>query len=154
MILNRARQGGLTLIELVTILVLVGILAVTSLPRILPSDTFQLQASRDSIITALFSAQQLAMTQDENVQVSFFSSGNRFQVDVRIDGNGNGSFETSESTDVTGVDYPISLEPNQSITATSIIFDKLGEPNSATNLTLSQSGKSVIVSVSPTGYAF
>ncbi len=50
-----------------------------------------------------------------------------------------------------GVQYPITLLPNQTLSASTIAFDRLGR-TSAVDLTLSQNGDSVTISVSPTGY--
>ncbi len=148
------RPRGFTLIELITILLLVGILSATVLPRVLPNDTFQLQASRDSVITAFFSAQQLAMNRGNLVQISFSSNGSVFQIDIRMDSDNDTSFDLSERVKVGGIQYPISLEPNQSITTSAIVFNSLGEPDSAQNITLSQSGKNIPITLSATGYAY
>ncbi len=133
------RHLGFTLIELVAVLVLVGILGTTITTAVMPSDTFQMQSSRDQVVTAFFSAQQRAMAQTSPVSL-VLSSPNT--VDVRQSGS---------SIRAGGVQYPITLLPNQTLSASTIAFDRLGR-TSAVDLTLSQNGDSVTISVSSTGY--
>ncbi|MFL0802101.1 MAG: type II secretion system GspH family protein [Agarilytica sp.] len=133
------RHLGFTLIELVAVLVLIGILGTTITTAVMPSDTFQMQSSRDQVVTAFFSAQQRAMAQTSPVSL-VLSSPNT--VDVR---------QSGASIRVGGVQYPITLLPNQTLSASTIAFDRLGR-TSAVDLTLSQNGDSVTISVSSTGY--
>lgn len=114
----------------------------------MPSATFQLQASRDQVITAFFAAQQRAMAQSQAIQFSINSPN---QIDIREDTDGDGDFSDESSITAGGVRYPISLLPNQSITSANFIFDRFGKTSAAT-LTLSQSGGSVTIQVSSTGY--
>ncbi len=141
-------EKGFTLLELVSVLVLIGILGASVGASLLPSDSFQLQSSRDQLVTAFFSAQQRAMVQTSSVRLETSSTN---QIDVREDSDGDGSFSDESSLRLGGVQYPISLLPNQSLTSATLDFDRLGR-TSATNLTLSQNGKNVIISIGSTGY--
>lgn len=141
---------GFTLLELIAVLVLVGILAGTVSARLLPSDTFQLQSSRDQVVTAFFAAQQRAMAQTNSVRLSLVSPN---QIDIREDTDGDGDFNDESSLRLGGTGYPVTLLSHQTISAAIFDFDRLGK-TSASTLTLSQGSDSVNISVTATGYIF
>ena len=141
------QQRGFTLLEVISVLVLVAILATTAVIGSLPSRSFQLQSSRDQVITAFFGAQQHAMVQTFAVQLSI--SGN--QIDVRADTNGDGDFSAEASLRLSGVQYPFSLSANQTITPGNFVFNRLGQTQGAT-LTLGLSGASIDIQVSDSGF--
>jgi prepilin-type N-terminal cleavage/methylation domain len=132
------KQQGFTLVELIAVLVIVGILSVSVLTRLVPSDTLQLQASRDTIVAAFYSAQQLAMTRRASVEV--ITSAN--QVDIQL-GNASVSFG--------GVQYPVQLVNGQTLSAVTFAYDRLGHTTGA-GLQLSQNGRVVSISVDASGY--
>ena len=140
---------GFSIVELVAVLIIIGLLAATATSTLVPSTSFQLQASRDQIVTAFFSAQQRAMTQEAPVAV-FTSAG---QVDVRQDSNNDNTFSPGESIAVGGVTYPIALLANQTLTAATFQFDRLGY-TSPGSVTLSQNGANVSINISATGYTY
>lgn len=142
------REQGFTLLELIAVLALVGILATTVTTGLLPSASFQLQSSRDQVVTAFFSAQQRAMAQTNAVRLSISGTN---QIDIREDTDSDGSFADESSSRLGGVQYPINLLANQSLTNANFDFDRLGRTGAA-NLTLSQSGSSVTIAVTSTGF--
>lgn len=141
--------GGFTIVELIAVLVITGVLAATAINKILPSDTFQLQASRDQVVTAFFSAQQQAMIQTAPVRLT--TDGNI--VDIRRNDNNDNVFSTTESIKVNGTQYPLLLLSNQQIDDKEFFFDRLGQTSAAV-LTLSQNGKEVDITISEAGYAY
>lgn len=145
---GRRRSYGFSLIELVAVLILVGILAAAATSSFMPSATFQMQASRDQVVTAFFSAQQRAMVQTSPVRLSLSSPN---QIDVREDSDGDGSFADESSLRLGGVQYPIALLSSQSLTAATFDFDRLGR-TSASTLTLSQNSNTVAITVGATGH--
>jgi len=139
---------GFTLIELVAVIIIAGVLAVSVGTRIFPSATLQLQSSRDRVIAAFSSAQQLAMVQRDRVRISF--SGN--QIDILQDQNNDGNFGAGESVTLNGSSYPLTLAKGLNISSASFDFDRMGR-TSAGSLTMTLSGASVNVAISTAGKA-
>lgn len=71
----RLRAGGFTFVELVVILILVGILAVTVLPRFSLLGGFEAQGFADQIRSTLRFAQKTAIAQRRNVAVTYATGG-------------------------------------------------------------------------------
>ncbi len=140
---------GFSTVELVTVLVIIGILAASSTVFLTPSSSIQLQATRDQIVTAISTAQQRAMSRNLPVRVT--TSGN--QIDIQDDGDGDGDFSPSNSVFVGGIQYPLTFAANQSLNTSSFVFNRLGETLGGT-ITLSQSGASVTIEVTDSGYAY
>lgn len=139
------REKGFTFIELIAILVIVSILTATLVSGSQPSTSFQLQSSRDQVITAFFAAQQRAMTQTRAVSV-VISAPNT--VDIREDVGG-----VATSLAIGGTQYPIALLPSQTLTPGVFLFDRLGRTSSS-RLTLNQGTNSVDITISATGFVF
>lgn len=140
---------GFTLVELVAVLIILGIISATAASRFYSSSSFELQASRDQLISSIRSAQQFAMAQRDSVQFSVQSN----QLFIHADRNQNGVFDTPvEVVDLDGVNYPFSLHDNVSISNAALIFDRLGRTTEAL-ITLSLSGDSVSVRISSLGFA-
>lgn len=140
---------GFTLVELVAVLLIIGILAASAISGSLPSSSFQLQASRDQVVTAFFAAQQRAMAQ--TTPVCFLTQAPN-TVDIRFDTDADGNCAGEPSVRAGGTAYPVSLSANQSISTTSLIFDRLGRPNATPTLLLSQAEGSVNISIGAAGY--
>lgn len=141
---NRAQ--GFTLIELVAVLILVAIMAASVGSRLVSQSTFTLMASRDLLVSAFSSAQQLAMAR--NLPVRFSTRFN--QLNILIDTNNDGSFADESSVRIDGVQYPIALNTGQSISSLDFDFNRLGRSD-AGSITLSEGASNVIVSVSSVG---
>jgi len=60
------KKSGFTLIELVIIIILIGILAATSIPKLVGNDGFEAQAYRDQLLQLLKTVQQQAMSCDDD----------------------------------------------------------------------------------------
>lgn len=63
-------QRGFTLVELITIMVIIGILAVSALPRFFDANVFQQRGSQDQIKSALRYAQKVAIAQHKIISVT------------------------------------------------------------------------------------
>lgn len=157
------QENGFTLIELIAVLVLVAILAGTLSAKLIPSRSFELLASRDRLISAFSSAQQLAMAQSARVQFLILapaSSGEGYRLDIRQDNNANSVFASDESIRIDGQQYPIVLSSAHILSHSgfNIIadgsapfnIDRLGATSGAT-ITLSQGADTVNINVSALG---
>lgn len=141
---------GFTLIELITVIILVGVLSIALFNRLGTTGTAAVQASRDDIIAALFFAQQQAMMRSRanNIQVVFTQN----TVDVQ---------ENNNSITQGGQPYPLTLPKGVSLSTdvpdNKFQFDKLGRTTAGT-ITLTGAGNSAGVSarirVEASGYAF
>lgn len=130
-------------------MVVVGVLAAVAGSRLMPQTLFQLQAGRDLLTTALFSAQQKAMAQLAPVRV--IVNGNT--IDIRLDANGDGDFTSGESLYVAGTQYPVSMDGGVVFSVRSFDYNHLGHTTPAV-VSVSKGGQSVNVTVTATGYAY
>lgn len=146
---HKAHISGFTLVELIAVLIVVGVLAAMVGSRMISQTTFQLQAGRDLLTTALFSAQQKAMAQLAPVRVTV----NGTTIDIRLDANGDGSFSSSESIYVAGTQYPMVVEGGVVFSAHSLDYNHLGHTTPAV-ISVGKGGQSVQVTVTATGYAY
>lgn len=136
---------GFSLVELVAVIVVLAVISVSVLQRSLSTSTIELQGSRDLLISAFFSAQQLAMSQNKAVSITTSSS----TIDVLIDNNDDGTPETSAQALFESYPQTIDATLNTSV----FLFDKLGQTTQG-SIIVSQGGQSVTVNVSETGYAY
>lgn len=138
------KQQGFTLIELVTVIILMGIVSIALFSRIGSVNTAAVQAGRDDVIAALFFAQQTAMMR-ANIKVaitatsiSVTEAGNPLQVPIS---------------------YPLLMPKGVSLSASQSEFsyDKLGR-TAAGSITLTGSGNTqgttAVVAVDASGYAY
>ncbi|SMF34639.1 MSHA pilin protein MshC [Alteromonadaceae bacterium Bs31] len=139
---------GFTLVELIAVLLIVGVLAVSTLSAFGPAtSSMQLQSSRDSIVAAFQSAQQMALTRRNTVQILTSSS----ELDLRYDADGDGVFSAGESVQFGGVSYPIQLVSGQTLSTATFNYNRLGH-TAASTLQLSQNGKVIPIVVDDSGY--
>lgn len=144
-----ATDKGFSLVEFIAVLVIVSIIAAVVYSRYAPHATLQLQGGRDQVISALFSAQQKAMSQLAPVQLSISNN----TVDLRVDANRDGIFSANESVRVGGVQYPMTLQSGLMLTPRTLVFNRLGHTQPST-IYVMKGNQQVMITVSATGYAY
>lgn len=133
----RGCERGFTLIELISTMILVGILSVVLFSRLGGTATAGVQGSRDDIIAAFSLAQQTAMMRPGIALVITTST---------VSVNENGSPIASSP-------YPLSMPGSITLApAATFSFDKLGRTTSGT-ITVTGPSASASVVVESSGYA-
>lgn len=146
---HKAHITGFTLVELIAVLIVVGVLAAMVGSRMISQTTFQLQAGRDLLTTALFSAQQKAMVQLAPVRVLVSGS----TIDIRLDMNGDGNFSNNESVYVAGSQYPLVVDGGVIFSTHSFDYNHLGHTTPAV-ISVGKGEQSIQVTVTATGYVY
>lgn len=145
-----SKNRGFSLVELIAVMVIAGILAAVTLGNRVSGTSLQLQASRDSLVAALHSAQQLAMNRAHDTALRVGST-----VDLLMDTDNDGVFDDESSVVFGGVRYPISLPNGISLNEDcggQLRFNRLGQTGGCT-LTLNKAGQSIQTQVYPSGFA-
>lgn len=136
---------GFTLVELISVIVLVGVLSVTVFYRLASVNSVSVQSGRDDVIAALFFAQQQAMM--------------RSNITLVIAANSVSVNESGTPILVSNNYYPLTMPAGVSLSATTttLIYDKLGRTTAGT-ITLTgtgnSSGASASIRVEASGYAY
>lgn len=142
--LRRLREQGFTLVELVTTIVILGILAFFAMPRLGVSDS-SLLTSRDAIIAAASHAQQIAMARDSATSaITLVVSANAIEVQ-----------ESGNAAVSPGADYPLTFPSGVNVTSGlgSLSYNKLGGTEHGSALTISLNNGQASVTVEESGYA-
>jgi len=135
-----AKASGFSLVEVITVLVILGILAVVAVPRFADKSNFPERATQDQIIALARYTQQLAMARGASDAVTLILNDNSLQ--VTIDGaptmlpGGTGTNRVFEQV---------------AISNASVAYSALGE-TAATTLTITGEA-SRQVCIESTGYA-
>lgn len=136
-------QAGFTLVELITVIVILGIVSAVALPRMTDRSAFQARGFEDEVLAALRHARALAVASGCEVQVSI--AGNAYTLNQQLN-CGAGGFTVavidpaSQSANYTGT-APAGI----TLTAAPqpFVFDALGQATSAgapTDVTLTLGG--------------
>ena len=135
----KTAQSGFTLVELITVIVIMGFLAVTGLPRLLQPSSFQSRTVQDKLISAARTAQQLAMSKavSANVQLIIDNSNHRIRISY-----------TEGGTQTIDTDIPSAI----SITTATVSYNKHGDIVGGTTTISINSGEHS-VQIESSGYA-
>lgn len=150
------KQRGFTLIELIMVVILIGILAATALPKFSGKDAFAERAFFSDTLNAIRYAQKLAITTGCNVQVAI--SSNRYTLTRR---------GTSSSTSCAGSTYQLAIphpssgastysgsEPGITLTSTVSPFYSYPLGTASDNVTLTINGTKTIHVIKETGLVY
>jgi len=146
---------GYTLIELVTVLVIVGALAVFVIPRFNPQG-FDRFGFRQELLSAARYAQKTAMASGCEVQLAVSAGADTVAVNYRAGGDdascGGGGFTDSVQSPSRGGPFTVAAPDGVDITAGgSVVFDGFGDPDSG--LTISFATGPAVTIEAGTGYA-
>jgi MSHA pilin protein MshC len=130
-------QQGFTLIELITVMILISIICVTLMSRLTSVTSANVQASRDDLIAALFFAQQMAMVRS-NIAVTISAS----------------AITVTENNVAFSQGYPLQFASGVTATPTTVSYtDKLAQTSPVTITLTGAGGYSASVIVEASGYA-
>ena len=134
----KPNQDGFTLIELVTVITILGLLAVAVVPRFTSTSSFETRTVQDQIISAIRQAQQLAMNKAVSANVQLQTDSSNHRIRITYDEGGTQTIDTSIANNIT-------------LTATTISFLKSGDVISASTIAITPGSRQVCVEA--TGYA-
>ena len=134
-----SNQAGFTLIEMVTVIVILGLLAVVVVPRFLSPSNFDSRATSDTLISSLRQAQQLAMTKAPNANVTVTTDNTNKRIRISYTEGG------SQTIDV-------SIPSNINIQERTINFSKSGEAGGSETVTIGPSNPRTVC-IEASGYA-
>ena len=138
----RHRTWGFTLIELVTVILILGILAVAAAPRFFNRAGYDNRGFYDQVLATLRYAQKIAIAQRTTACVTFTANS------VAITGVGP-ACATALSPAVSVSSSNASFSP----TPTAFNFNALGKPTPAQTITISGVASSISVTAE-TGYVY
>jgi MSHA pilin protein MshC len=125
---------GFTLVELVTSLVILGLLAAYAAPRLFDNQPFQARGYADELAQALRHARKVAITTECPVRVAITAAAYSLtqQANSNCTGAWTAAVRSADGSDVSGNAPPgVALTP-----ATIIAFDRAGSPATATDLSV------------------
>ena len=128
------KQRGFTLVELITVMVIIGILAVAVLPRFFTVSDFEDRGSADQVKSLLRFAQKTAIAQHQNISVAISGGASSSNCTTTLT---SGNLTCAVKSALTG--------------AGTYTFDALGRPSPNAQSTVTIGGTAITIELE-TGY--
>jgi len=162
---DRRREGGFTIVEIMTVVLIIGIIGMLALPAV--NDFFtdeKIGSAADSVVTAIYYARNLAITTGEDHRVAFDTAAESFEVERRTGGTPpNETFATVQSP-MTKRDYVVVFDNSAGAGGVDLYsalfgsdqfvrFDQIGTPLNVGQVVVRYGGRQRTISVTPTSCA-
>ena len=132
-------QQGFTLVELITVITILGLLSIAIIPKLTDRSAFESRTIQDQLISAARQAQQLAMHKGNTANVQLITDNTNKRIRIQY---------TQSGTQI--IDYAISA--TTTITNSTTTYNAIGDANLASMLTITiDTSKNVCIET--TGYA-
>lgn len=131
-------QTGFTLVELVTVLVIMGIIAAAAMPRFFDNDVFLERGAANQIMSALRYGQKVAIAQHRNVVVTISAAA-----------------DSDCIAELTGVDVGCVISDSVAVVPAlpvAVTFSALGRPDAAASMVVGTTVLTTINVEAETGY--
>ena len=133
--MSNCMSKGLTFIELIVVIAIVGVLAVIIIPRVISTGSISAQQSAQMVAADIRKARDLAMADTASHSITFTSGSGNYTID-----QGTANAQT--------VSLPSGVTIN---TSTTITFSTSGVPTGSSGLVVSVSGVTTVTVVQTTG---
>ncbi|MDP3086896.1 MAG: GspH/FimT family protein [Methylotenera sp.] len=142
-----SHQTGFTLVELITVMIIVGILSIAVLPRFADQSVFESRGFHDETLSLLRYAQKTAIAQRRTVCISLNATGVTMTIDTDSPADGIcNAVPALPNTPRGGTGLSGSVAAFQ--------FTPLGSTNQSANVTIAIAGSTGITVESSTGYVY
>jgi len=150
-------SSGFTIIEILVVVVILTIVALTAVPMLSSAGSMQLRAAANMIAADLEYAKSMAISRGQNYAVVFDQNLERYQIEDQ-------NFNVIPHPVKKGFNYVVDFRNDGRLSkvdivsasfgiATDVVFDSLGSPLQGGTVTLQASGATATISVEPiTGY--
>lgn len=145
------RSPGFTLVELIIVILLAGILAINVGTRFFSSSAFSDRKVADELIEAIRYAQHVAMSRVGGTgdTIRVITTANSYTID-RFDGATSFAISNPNRSG----NYSVTIPANSSLSASTVSFNGLGQPNTNLDTSITIGAGSLVVTIeTETGYA-
>ena len=151
---NYIHQRGFTLVELIIVVLLVGILAINVGTRFFSNSSFADRNVADELVEAIRYAQHVAMSRVGGTgnTIRIITTANNYSI---VHFNSTTSTSTPIPNPNRSGDYTVPLPAGTSLSAETINFNGLGQPDTALDKSITIGAGNLVVTIeTETGYAY